>query len=120
MRLISCCNRPLQTKNSGLYDHILPVFRAKTGIDVRVVAVGTGQALRNAKNGDADVLLVHAKQKEEQFIQEGFGVERFDLMYNDFVIVGPAQDPAALSKLNDVVSALGKDRANPIKICVPW
>ena len=81
------------TKNSGLYDRILPKFTEKTGIDVRVVAVGTGQALKNASNGDGDVLLVHAKPAEERFVAEGHGVERHDVMYNDFVIVGPAFGP---------------------------
>lgn len=96
------------TKNSGLYDHLLPKFKKETGIDVRVVAVGTGQALRNARNGDADVLLVHARNEEEKFIQQGFGVERFDLMYNDFVIVGPGDDPADLAGIHDVAAALTK------------
>ena len=96
------------TKNSGLYDHLLPVFSDKTGIDVRVVAVGTGQALKNAKNGDADVLLVHAKNREEEFVRDGYGVERFNLMYNDFVIVGPTSDPAKIKGLADVELALTK------------
>ena len=95
------------TRNSGLLDHLLPRFTADTGIEVRVVAVGTGQAIRNARNGDADVLLAHAKSAEEAFVADGFGVERFDLMYNDFVIVGPAADPAAVAGMNDAVSALG-------------
>jgi len=84
------------TKNSGLYDHLLPLFEARTGIEVRVVAVGTGQAIRNARNCDADVLLVHAKSSEEAFVEEGFGLARHDLMYNDFVIVGPEADPAGI------------------------
>ena len=96
------------TRNSGLLDHLLPRFTAETGIEVRVVAVGTGQAIRNARNGDADVLLVHAKSAEEAFVADGFGVERFDLMYNDFVIVGPAADPAGVAGLSDAVSGLGK------------
>ncbi len=82
------------TKNSGLYDHLLPLFTKKTGIKVRVVAVGTGQALKNAENGDGDVVLVHAKADEEKFVAAGHGVKRFDLMYNDFVVVGPEGDPA--------------------------
>ena len=82
------------TQNSGLLDYLLPKFTAMTGIEVRVVAVGTGQAIKNARNGDGDVLLVHAKASEEKFVADGFGVERFDLMYNDFVVVGPAGDPA--------------------------
>lgn len=84
------------TANSGLYKYILPQFEKKTGIKVRVVAVGTGQALRNGRAGDGDVLLVHAKAAEEEFVANGFGVQRFDVMYNDFVIVGPKQDPLGL------------------------
>ena len=82
------------TQNAGLFDHLLPLFEAESGIEVRVVAVGTGQALRLARNGDADLLLVHDKPSEEAFVAEGYGSERFDLMYNDFVVVGPARDPA--------------------------
>ena len=96
------------TKNSGLYDHLLPLFTKKTGIEVRVVAVGTGQALKNAKNGDGDVLLVHAKQDEEAFVAGGFGVKRHNLMYNDFVIVGPPQDPARISGAGSAATALAK------------
>jgi tungstate transport system substrate-binding protein len=94
------------TANSGLYDAILPAFTAKTGIRVHVVAVGTGQAIKNARNGDGDVLLVHARAAEEQFVADGFGVERFDLMYNDFVIVGPAADPAGIGGGSDATRAL--------------
>lgn len=94
------------TQNSGLFDHILPLFAKETGIEVRVVAVGTGQAIRNASNGDGDVLFVHAKPAEEAFVAAGHGVERFDVMYNDFVIVGPADDPADVSGSSDVVAAL--------------
>ena len=96
------------TANSGLYDHLLPVFEGKTGIKVNVVAVGTGQAIRNAKNCDGDVLLVHAKAAEEAFVEAGFGTERTDLMYNDFVIVGPGNDPAGLGGMDDVQAALGR------------
>lgn len=96
------------TQNSGLFDYLLPQFTRKTGIEVRVVAVGTGQAIKNARNGDGDVLLVHAKPAEEKFIAGGFGVQRFDLMYNDFVIVGPKVDPAAVGGMHDVLAALGK------------
>ena len=96
------------TQNSGLFDYILPIFQEKTGIEVRVVAVGTGQAIKNAQNCDADVLLVHAKASEEKFVSEGYGVQRFDLMYNDFVIVGPAADPAGVKGMNDVKAALTK------------
>ena len=94
------------TQNSGLFDHILPQFTEKTGIEVRVVAVGTGQALKNARNGDGDVLLVHAKPAEEKFVAEGFGVARSDVMYNDFIIVGPAADPAGLAGGRDATAAL--------------
>ena len=96
------------TQNSGLLDTLIPTFKAKSGIDVRVVAVGTGQAIRNASNGDGDVLLVHAKPAEEKFVAEGHGVKRFDLMYNDFVIVGPAKDPAGIAGTKDVTDALRK------------
>ena len=85
------------TKNSGLYDYLLPKFKADSGITVHVVAVGTGQAIKNARNCDGDVLLVHAKPSEEKFVAAGFGVKRFDLMYNDFIIVGPPSDPAKVS-----------------------
>ena len=96
------------TVNSGLYDHILPMFTEATGITVHVVAVGTGQAIRNAENCDGDVLLVHAKPAEEDFVARGFGTERTDLMYNDFVIVGPADDPAVVAGTSDARAALLK------------
>ncbi len=96
------------TANSGLYDHLLPTFKEKTGITVNVVAVGTGQAIRNAENCDGDVLLVHAKPSEEAFAEAGHGVERFDLMYNDFVIVGPTDDPAGIAGGGDVLAALSR------------
>ncbi|PTW60963.1 tungstate transport system substrate-binding protein [Breoghania corrubedonensis] len=96
------------TQNSGLLDYILPKFTEKSGIEVRVVAVGTGQAIKNAANGDGDVLLVHAKPAEEKFVANGDGVKRFDLMYNDFVIVGPESDPAGIVGSSDVVNALKK------------
>ena len=82
------------TDNSGLYEKILPLFTARTGIKVRVVSVGTGRAINIAKNGDADVLLVHHKTSEEKFVAEGYGLKRYDVMYNDFIIVGPENDPA--------------------------
>jgi tungstate transport system substrate-binding protein len=94
------------TENSGLFGHILPMFQDETGIQVRVVAVGTGQAIELARNGDADVLFVHHKPSEEQFVADGFGVERHEVMYNDFVIVGPASDPAGIKGGKDAVAAL--------------
>lgn len=96
------------TANSGLYDYLLPMFKNDTGIVANVVAVGTGQAIKNAKNCDGDVLLVHAKTSEEKFVSEGYGVERFDLMYNDFIIVGPPSDPAEIKGSNNILSALSK------------
>ncbi len=100
------------TANSGLYDHILPLFRSKTGITVNVVAVGTGQAIKNAQNGDGDVLLVHAKTAEEKFVADGYGVERYDVMYNDFIIVGPPADPAGIAGMKDATAALEKIAAS--------
>lgn len=94
------------TQNSGLLDAILPIFTKVHGIEVRVVAVGTGQAIRNATNGDGDVLLVHAKSAEDKFIADGFGVKRFNLMYNDFVLLGPANDPADINGGDDITEAL--------------
>lgn len=96
------------TENSGLFKHILPIFKAKTGIDVRVVAVGTGQALKNGEKGDGDVVLVHAKAAEEKFIADGFGVKRIEVMYNDYVIVGPDSDPAKVAGSKDAVAAMKK------------
>ena len=96
------------TANSGLYDAILPGFTKRTGIEVHVVAVGTGQAIKNARNGDADVLLVHATAAEQQFVDEGYGVERFDVMYNNFIIVGPGSDPAGIAGLRDASVAFAK------------
>lgn len=100
------------TANSGLYDYLLPLFAEKTGVTVNVVAVGTGQAIKNAKNGDGDVLLVHAKSAEEKFVLEGFGVKRSDVMYNDFIIVGPPSDKAGISGTADPVAALKKIAAS--------
>lgn len=97
------------TENSGLLNYILPDFTEKTGIEVKVVAVGTGKALQMGRDGEADVLLVHAKPAEEKFIEEGHGVERFEVMYNDFVIVGPKEDPADLvSSKSNVVESFKK------------
>ena len=96
------------TANSGLYDHLLPSFKAASDITASVVAVGTGQAIRNAQNCDGDVLLVHAKAAEETFVEAGYGVERFDLMYNDFVIVGPSADPAGIEGGADARAAFSE------------
>ena len=100
------------TANSGLYDHLLPMFAKDTGISVNVVAVGTGQAIKNARNCDGDVLLVHAKSAEQKFVEEGYGLERRDLMYNDFVFVGPPDDPAAIAGGKSAIDALGKISAS--------
>lgn len=94
------------TENSGLFDELLPRFTDKTGIEIRVVAVGTGQSIRLAEKGDADVLFVHHTPSEEKFVEAGYGVERHDVMYNDFVIVGPAGDPAGIKGMDDVAKAL--------------
>jgi tungstate transport system substrate-binding protein len=96
------------TENSGLFGAILPLFQQDTGIAVRVVALGTGQAIKAAERGDADVLLVHHRPSEEQFVAAGFGVKRSDVMYNDFVIVGPQADPAGIQGLLDVTKALAQ------------
>ena len=94
------------TENSGLFAYLLPMFTAKTGIEVRVVAVGTGAALKIGERGDSDVVLVHARAAEDAFIAQGFGVERRDVMYNDFIIVGPASDPAGIRGSRDASAAL--------------
>jgi tungstate transport system substrate-binding protein len=94
------------TQDSGLFGHILPLFEAKSGIDVKVVAQGTGQALDTGRRGDADVVFVHARPQEEQFVADGYGVKRFDVMYNDFVLVGPQSDPAKVKGSKDVIAAL--------------
>ena len=99
------------TEQSGLFAHLLPAFRQASGIDVRVVAVGTGQALDMGRRGDADILFVHDRQAEEKLVAEGFGIKRTDVMYNDFVIVGPQGDPAG-AKGRDVVAALAKIAAS--------
>jgi tungstate transport system substrate-binding protein len=93
------------TQDSGLFGHILPLFKAKTGIDAKVVAQGTGQALDTGRRGDADVVFVHAKAQEEKFVADGFGVKRNPVMYNDFVLIGPKNDPAGV-KGRDIVAAL--------------
>ncbi len=94
------------TENSGLFEYLLPKFEADTGIEARVIAVGTGQAIRVAKNGDADVLFVHHRPSEDAFVAEGYGVKRYAVMHNDFVIVGPASDPAGISGGDDAARAL--------------
>ncbi|HCQ56858.1 MAG TPA: sulfate transporter [Sulfitobacter sp.] len=96
------------TQNSGLLDAILPAFTEESGIEVRVVAVGTGQAIKNAENGDGDVLFVHAKAAEEKFVAEGHGLQRSDVMYNDFILVGPPADPAGIAGTKDITAALAK------------
>jgi tungstate transport system substrate-binding protein len=96
------------TEQSGLFKHLLPIFEQKSGIEVRVVALGTGQALDLARRGDADVVFVHAKAAEEEFVREGHGVRRFPVMYNDFVIIGPRSDPAGIDGGADAPAALQK------------
>ncbi len=96
------------TQNSGLFEHLLPIFTKKTGIEVRVVAVGTGQALRNAKYGNGDVVFVHSEKDEEKFVAEGWGVKRYPVMYNDFVIVGPRADNARIGGGKDAPQAFKK------------
>lgn len=93
------------TEDSGLFGYLLPIFKAKTNIEVKVIAQGTGQALDTARRGDADVVFVHAKPQEEKFLAEGFGVKRFDVMYNDFVLIGPKSDPAGVNG-RDIDTAL--------------
>ena len=93
------------TQDSGLFEYLLPVFKQKTGITVKVLAQGTGQALDTARRGDADVVFVHAKSAEEKFLAEGEGVKRFPVMYNDFVLIGPKDDPAGIKGLKDVAKA---------------
>ena len=100
------------TENSGLYSFVLPRFSEQTGIEVRVVAVGTGQALHIAQNGDADVLLVHHRPSEEQFISQGHGVTRYDLMYNDYILVGPRDDPASVLSAANVIGAVQRIATN--------
>ena len=102
------------TQDSGLFGYLLPLFTAKTGIAVKVIAQGTGQALDTARRGDADVVFVHAKAQEEKFLAEGFGVKRFDVMYNDFVLIGPKADPAGV-KGGNIETALKtiKEKAAP-------
>ena len=96
------------TEQSGLFGHILPAFKAATGIDVRVVAVGTGQAIKIGERGDADAILVHDRMGEDKFVEGGFGVDRRDVMYNDFVVIGPSADPAGVKGMKDVVAAVAR------------
>ena len=102
------------TQDSGIFGHILPLFEAKTGITVKVIAQGTGQALDTGRRGDADVVFVHAKAAEEKFLSEGFGVKRFPVMYNDFIMVGPKSDLAAIAGTRDIVAALKTLKARQI------
>src|ERR1700680_3966187 len=90
------------TQDSGLFGYLLPIFKQATGIDVKVIAQGTGQALDTARRGDADVAFVHARAAEEKFVQEGAGVKRFPVMYNDFVLIGPKSDPAGIKGSKDI------------------
>jgi tungstate transport system substrate-binding protein len=101
------------TQDSGLFGYLLPIFKAKTGIEVKVIAQGTGQALDTARRGDADVVFVHAKSQEEKFLAEGFGVKRFDVMYNDFVLIGPSGDPAGVKGM-DIETALKTIQAKDV------
>ena len=103
------------TQDSGLFGHILPLFEQKTGIDVKVIAQGTGQALDTGRRGDADVVFVHAKSAEAKFLAEGYGVKRYPVMYNDFVLIGPKSDPAGIKGMKDIAKALQviKDKQAP-------
>jgi tungstate transport system substrate-binding protein len=94
------------TQDSGLFGFILPMFKAKTGIDVKVIAQGTGQALDTGRRGDADVVFVHAKPQEEKFVADGFGVKRFPVMYNDFILIGTKADPARIAGGKDILAGL--------------
>jgi tungstate transport system substrate-binding protein len=103
------------TQDSGLFGYLLPLFKAKSGIEVKVVALGTGQALDVGRRGDADVVFVHAKSEEDKFLAEGAGVRRYPVMYNDFVLIGPTSDPAGIKGTTDIVAALRtlKDKQQP-------
>ena len=101
------------TKDTGLFDHLLPLFTMRTGIAVKVLAMGTGQALDIARRGDGDVVFVHNKSAEQTFIVEGHGVKRYPVMYNDFVLIGPKSDPAGIKGMNDVAKALKAIRDKP-------
>jgi tungstate transport system substrate-binding protein len=103
------------TQDSGLFGHILPLFKQKTGIDVKVISQGTGQALDTGRRGDADVVFVHARLLEEKFVADGFGLRRHPVMYNDFILIGPKSDPAGIKGSKDIAAALKtiKDKAAP-------
>jgi tungstate transport system substrate-binding protein len=103
------------TENSGLLKYLLPAFEAKTGIRVDVIAVGTGKALELGKNGDVDVALVHARKLEDKFVAAGWGIDRHDVMYNDFILAGPARDPAGVKGSRDVIAAFKKIAAADVK-----
>ena len=103
------------TENSGLLTYLLPGFEAKTGIKVKVISVGTGKALELGKNGDVDVTLVHARQLEDKFVAEGWGIDRRDVMYNDFIVAGPVADPAGVKGERDVLAAFKKIAAANVK-----
>jgi tungstate transport system substrate-binding protein len=107
------------TQDSGLFGFILPLFKAKTGIDVRVVSQGTGQALDTGRRGDADVVFVHAKPQEEKFVADGFGARRYPVMYNDFVLIGPKSDPAG-AKGKDIVAGLKAIKAKSTTNSAPF
>ena len=100
------------TEQSGLFAYLLPIFKSKSGIDVKVVAVGTGQALDIGRRGDADVVFVHDKPAEEQFVAEGFSTKRYEVMYNDFILIGPKNDPAKIAGGKDINEALQKIAAS--------
>ena len=98
------------TQDSGLFEYLLPLYKQKTGVTVKVVSQGTGQALDTGRRGDADVVFVHAKSAEEKFLAEGQGVKRYPVMYNDFVLIGPKSDPAGIKGMKDVGKACGHGR----------
>ena len=113
------CASTTSTQNSGLFEVLLPAFKKATGIDVAVVAVGTGQALEIGRRGDADVLFVHDPEKEEKFVAEGYGLARRPVMYNDFIIVGPAADPAKIKGMKDADRGFQKIGCLRISIRLP-
>ena len=108
------------TDNSGLLNVILPAFQQATGYEVQVIAVGTGKALRMGEAGDVDVILVHARGAEEKFVADGHGPKRHDVMYNDFVFVGPASDPAGVNGIKEAALALKKISQSKICVCLTW